>query len=88
MTDLVKLMKSNKALYEAEYAQFRQVYGSALGTYWNNITGFDLFTFQDVMYPGQDEAEGSLEQAIVDKHGKEARDMIARLIGIDNATET
>lgn len=57
--------------------RFARIFGRQLRPYWNNLTGFDVIKFDDLVKPGKKE---STKDAVLRRYGQEGVDLVYRLI--------
>jgi hypothetical protein len=73
------MVQNNKRLgMECKYL-FQRIFGIPIGQYHNILTGFDIIRFDKEIIQSPDGV--SCAEAIEQKYGKEALDLISKLIG-------
>ena len=71
-------MLENKNKYIKYYPKFSSIFGVSLKRYWDNMFGFDVVKFDDEFIKAPDGI--STAQAIEEKYGKDAVELIRILI--------
>ena len=73
-----EFMKSNKDRYIKYEPEFKATFGISMWPYMDMVTGFDVVKFdEEFIKPGDNE---STNAAIVHKYGREAANLIMKLI--------
>ena len=74
------MMNNKSYLQDWQRQHFYQIFKTPISKYWNMLTGFDIFKFDDEFIKPPDGL--SCSQAITEKYGKEAADFVSSLFDI------
>lgn len=69
---------ANMARMRNNAAEFQKTFGISLGRFFNPLIGFDIIRFDEHFAPPEGQ---SLKEAVEERHGQKAVELILRLIG-------
>ena len=83
---LEDVFRSNLKLRGDFYRRFGATFGWPLASFFNNLTGFDIIKFDDVVVKAPEGT--SIKDAVIARWGQEGEDIILGLLGPEPKEET